>query len=87
MGLLAKETIVDRIELVGDSIQVRRASYVTEDGVRITDATYHRTSYLLSDPALEREDAKVQAVAQSARAFVVERPALLDDATTVVEAQ
>lgn len=60
---LAKVTVVDKIEIAEDgSVFVRRATYVTEDGVRITEPTYHRTSYVPGDP-VEHEDARVRDVA------------------------
>lgn len=46
MGVLAKVTVIDRIEVVEDgTIQLRFATYVSEDGKRLTDPLYHRTAY------------------------------------------
>lgn len=43
---LAKETVVDKIEVLEDgTIQVRRAMYVTDNGVRITEPQYHRAVF------------------------------------------
>lgn len=40
---LTKETVLDRTEITEDgTLQLRFATYVLEDGVRITDAAYHR---------------------------------------------
>lgn len=43
---LSKDTVLDRIEIVEDgTIQVRRAVYILEDGVRVTDARYARVVF------------------------------------------
>ena len=45
MGL-TKETVIDKIEILEDgTLQVRRATYVVEDGIRIAGPMYHRVSY------------------------------------------
>lgn len=44
MGVLAKISVLDRIEVLEDgALQLRFATYVTEDGVRISAPQYHRT--------------------------------------------
>jgi hypothetical protein len=63
--MLEKVTVVDRIEILEDgAIQVRRATYVTEDGVRITEPIYARAAYAPGE-SVEEEHARVQAVAAS----------------------
>lgn len=59
---LSKETVIDKIEITEDgSVQVRRATYIVEDGVRIAGPNYHRSAY---DPGVEveHEDDRVKAV-------------------------
>lgn len=61
--MLSKETVLDRIEVLEDgAIQVRRATYVVEDGRRIAGPLYHRAAY---EPgaAIDQEHATVRAVA------------------------
>lgn len=63
---LSKEVVVDKIEILEDgAIQVRRATYILEDGVRISGPSYHRAAY---SPGADvtGEDAKVQAHATTA---------------------
>lgn len=63
---LTKETVIDHIEVIeGGHIQVRRAEYVLENGVRIAGPKYSRVSYLKGSN-ISSEDAKVQAVANAA---------------------
>ena len=43
---LTKITVIDKIEIVESlHVQVRRATYVEEDGVRIAGPMYHRVAY------------------------------------------
>lgn len=64
--ILTKETVIDKIEILeGGSIQVRRASYILEDGVRISGPSYHRAAYS-PGADITGEDAKVQAHATTA---------------------
>lgn len=45
--MFSKETIIDKIELLEDgTMQVRRATYVLEDGVRITEPRYSRVVHV-----------------------------------------
>lgn len=47
---LTKETVIDKIEVLEDgTIQVRTATYILEDGKRITDPQYHRVAYSPGD--------------------------------------
>jgi hypothetical protein len=60
---LTKQTIIDRIEITETgTMQVRRATYVAEDGVRIMGPSYHRVTF---DPGADvtQEDARVRSVA------------------------
>ena len=60
---LTKQTITDKIEVVGqfNSLQIRQANQILEDGVVISQS-YHR--YVLQPGAdVSGEDAKIQAVA------------------------
>ncbi len=60
---LTKETVIDKIEIVEDSsIQVRRASYILEDGVRIAGPQYHRAAYTPNSD-ISQEDPRVKAIA------------------------
>lgn len=41
--MLTKETVIDKTEVLEDgTIQVREATYIVEDGVRILGPRYHR---------------------------------------------
>jgi len=47
---LTKETVLDKVEFLEDgSVQVRRATYVLEDGVRIAGPMYQRSAYTPGD--------------------------------------
>lgn len=59
---LTKETVIDRMEVVNGTLQVRRATYVMEDGTMIAGPMYERVSYGTGDDLTE-EDETVQAVA------------------------
>jgi hypothetical protein len=60
---LTKTVVIDKIEVNEDgTIQVRRATYIEEDGARIAGPTYHRAAYA-AGANLAAEDATVQAVA------------------------
>lgn len=62
---LIKETVVDQIEVREDgSLQVRRATYVVEDGVRIAGPIYHRIAYV-PGTEVEHEAARVKTVASA----------------------
>jgi hypothetical protein len=58
-----KETTVDKIEIVDNTIGVRRATYIFEDGVRIAGPTFQRVCYMAGSD-LSDEDPKVQAIAK-----------------------
>lgn len=57
---LTKQTVVDRIEVIDDNIQVREAVQILEDGELISES-YHRYVVAPTDDYSSR-DAKVQAV-------------------------
>ena len=59
---LTKETVVDKIEIVGDVkiVQVRTATRVLEDGV-VLSQSFHR-HVVAPDANISGEDAQVQAV-------------------------
>ena len=60
---LSKNTVIDRIEILETGhIQVRRATYIEEDGVRVTDPRYSRRVYEPGDD-VGVEHAKVRAIA------------------------
>ena len=62
---ITKETIIDKIEVLEHgSIQIRRATYFVEDGVRVGNPTYHRH---VKQPGedVSGEDARVQAIANT----------------------
>ncbi len=59
--MLTKTETVDRIEVVGNNIEVRTATIIAEDGAEIS-RTYHR--HVLTPGAdLSGEDARVVAIA------------------------
>jgi len=63
---LKKESVIDLIAISENgAISVRRATYVLEDGVRITEPRYHRVSYV-PGADVSGEDARVQAHAATA---------------------
>lgn len=60
---LTKETVVDKIEVLENgALQVRRATYIVEDGVRLPNPAYHRSVVSPGDDT-SQEDARVKAVA------------------------
>lgn len=60
---LTKVTVIDRIEITeNDSIQVRRATYIEEDGVRIAGPTYQRSAYTPGSD-ISAEDQRVKDIA------------------------
>lgn len=57
---ITKETVIDKIEILETGhVQVRRATYFLEDGVRVSSPLYHRISYA-PGAAVAKEDAKVR---------------------------
>ena len=57
--MLTKETVVDKIEVLETGhVQVRRATYILEDGIRISNPIYHRSAYSPGDSVLN-EDSRV----------------------------
>ncbi len=63
--MLTKETIVDKVEVTEDgSVQVRRATYILEDGERIAGPTYHRVAYT-PGADVASESPRVKAVTQA----------------------
>lgn len=43
---LTKETVLDLVQITElGAVEVRRAIYILEDGVRISGPTYHRVAY------------------------------------------
>ncbi len=60
--MLTKETVLDKVEILEDgSMQVRRATYIVEDGVRIAGPNYHRVAYTPGDD-VALEHPKVRAL-------------------------
>jgi hypothetical protein len=60
---LTKERILDKVEVLEDgTIQIRYATYILEDGQRITDAQYHREVTSPGDPVAS-QPGRVQAIA------------------------
>lgn len=65
--MLTKETVIDKIEITEEgSVQVRRAIYIVENGVRIAGPMYHRSAYVPGDEKMADEHAKVRVIAQAA---------------------
>mgnify|MGYP001577330767 CR=1 FL=1 len=63
--MLTRETVIDKIEVLElGHVQVRRATYIEEDGVRVSGPEYHRVAY---EPGatITAEHARVKAVAQA----------------------
>lgn len=64
--MLTKETVIDLIQVTERGVvQVRRATYIVEDGVRVAGPNYDRASYM-PDADVSAEDPKVQAIAAAA---------------------
>lgn len=62
---LTKQVVIDKIEVLeNNSIQVRRATYIVEDGVRLPNPTFSRVSYIQGQN-ITSEDSKVKAIAAS----------------------
>jgi phage host-nuclease inhibitor protein Gam len=59
---ITKETVIDKIEVVGDykDVQVRTATVIKEDGKELS-RSFHRHALTL-DADITNEDAEVQAV-------------------------
>jgi len=59
---ITKETVIDKIEIVGDykHVQVRKATVIKEDGKELS-RSFHRHA-LTPDADIANEDAQVQAV-------------------------
>ena len=57
---LEKQITIDKIEVVGDVVQVRQATIILEDGAELSKS-YHRWCLNKGDDISE-QDAKVQAV-------------------------
>lgn len=75
---LAKEVVLDRLEV--DEVGVvflRFASYITEDGARISSPTFHRVTYAPGDPL----PAKVPV---DGRGTHIDMPARVTEVTKVV---
>jgi hypothetical protein len=60
---LSKQTVIDKIEVLENGVlQIRRARYIVEDGVRIAGPEYHRNVYV-PGADVSAEPPRVQAVA------------------------
>lgn len=61
--MLKKQTILDRVEVTETgTIQVRHATYIIENGLRMTRPEYHRAAYS-PGADVSTEDQRVQAIA------------------------
>ena len=63
--MIEKQTVIDKIEVLEmGHIQVRRATYILEDGVRIAGPSYHRVAY---EPGMDvtTEAPRVKAIAST----------------------
>ena len=58
--MLEKQITIDKIEVVGDVVQVRQATSILEDGAELSKS-YHRWTLSKGDDISE-QDVKVQAV-------------------------
>ena len=60
--MITKETIEDKIEIVGDykAVQVRTATVISEDGVELSRSFHRHTLNCLDD--ISGESAEVQAI-------------------------
>lgn len=64
--MITKDTVIDKIEILESGhLQVRRATYFVEDGLRIGEPTYHRSAYA-PGANLDHEDDRVKAHAAAA---------------------
>lgn len=58
--MLTKEVVVDKIEVLEKGhLQIRRATYILEDGIRISGPSYERIAYVPGSD-ISKEDKKVQ---------------------------
>ena len=84
--MLTKETVIDKIEILETGhIQVRRATYFLEDGKRIFEAKYHRSSYNPGDD-ISQEDQKVKnhaVIAWTPKVIVDYKASLLENVKTI----
>jgi hypothetical protein len=65
--MLSKETQIDKVEVLEDgTVQIRRATYIVEDGVRIAGPNYHRKAFAPGDDVAS-EGAKVRGIVQAVR--------------------
>jgi hypothetical protein len=63
---ITRETVIDRIEVLERGhIQVRRATYLVENGQRISGPEYHRVAYAPGE-SVAGEDPKVRTHAAAA---------------------
>ena len=64
--MLERVTVVDRIEILPETghVQVRRATFIAEDGVRVSEPTYHR-EVLEPGAVVDQQSDVVRAVAMS----------------------
>jgi hypothetical protein len=88
MGVLAKITVLDKVEIVeGGSVQVRWATYVTEDGVRISAPMYHRAAYVPGaelPPDIDKIVADVAAVVWTPK-VLADHQKRIEDAVAALE--
>ena len=62
-GPLMKVTVIDRIEILENgTIQVRRATYIMENGNRVAGPNYHRAAYM-PGADVSKESSLVQKIA------------------------
>lgn len=62
--MLSKETVIDLIQVTETgAVQVRRATYILEDGARISQPTYERVAYTQEGgiPDTEHDNVKAHA--------------------------
>ena len=61
--MITKETVIDKIEILETGhLQVRRATYIIEDGKRIAGPMYHRVAYT-PGATIDNEDSLVKSCA------------------------
>ena len=78
--MLEEKRIIDKIEIIGDIIQVREKVSILKDGVEIA-SNYHRRAYDKSDE-MSSEDPKIISVA---KAIWPEKFLTSDDVSNIIE--
>lgn len=64
---LTKDIVIDRIEITEELVvQIRRALYILEDGIRVAGPVYQRRAYPKNDPDMANEPLRIRNIAMAA---------------------